>query len=151
MFGFRGQVPLGGRTALSTDDAAVVAAALVALDGWAAEVRLIPPTLDVGVDTDLVRLIPSSSGTDDHGRAEQPTRWILFTSGTTGEPKTISHTTASLTRTTVAGAGGDFVWGLFPMTPTEWRVYKCCSRDCAAGRPSSLPHRTGRWPIGPER
>ena len=113
VFGFRGQVPLGGRTALSTDDAAVVAAALVALDGWAAEVRLIPPTLDVGVDTDLVRLIPSSSGTDDHGRAEQPTRWILFTSGTTGEPKTISHTTASLTRTTVAGAGGDFVWGLF--------------------------------------
>ena len=100
-----------GRTALSTDDAAVVAAALVALDGWAAEVRLIPPTLDVGVDTDLVRLIPSSSGTDDHGRAEQPARWILFTSGTTGEPKTISHTTASLAPPLPAQA--ETSWGLF--------------------------------------
>ncbi len=37
---------------------------------------------------------------------------MLYTSGTTGEPKAISHSLASLTRTVVTGVSTPLVWGL---------------------------------------
>lgn len=57
---------------------------------------------------------PNASRTAVPTSAAEPqsTRWVLYTSGTTGEPKAISHTLPSLTRTVVAGAGGSYVWGL---------------------------------------
>jgi acyl-CoA synthetase (AMP-forming)/AMP-acid ligase II len=112
--GLRGQVPQGGVAALSTDDAAVVAAALTSLDGWASEVRLIPPCVDVPADiTDVATITPRMGGpTEDGESLPEATRWVLYTSGTTGAPKSISHTIQTLTRTVVAGKRGAFVWGL---------------------------------------
>lgn len=112
--GLREQVPAGGVANLSCKDAGVVACALTALDGWASEVRLIPPSTDTStgaVDLTVVAPTPAS----ERGPADPPadaTRWVLYTSGTTGEPKEISHTLESLTRTVVPGSGDSFVWGL---------------------------------------
>lgn len=100
---FRSQVERGGVLRLRSDDAAVIAAAVVALDGWAGEVHLVPSGLDVDV--------PESSTVS--GDAE-PTRWVLYTSGTTGVPKPIAHTLASLSRTVVRDGNdvSSMVWGL---------------------------------------
>lgn len=113
-YDLRSQVQAGGKAALSTDDAAVVAAALVVLDGWASEVRLIPPGVEPGfLPDDLTELHPrpGQSSASAKPAGDDPTRWILYTSGTTGEPKEISHTLSSLTRT-VAGHAATHVWGL---------------------------------------
>ncbi len=78
-------------------------AAIVSLDGWAGSVHLVPAGVDAG---DLDPLASSGDG--------EPTRWVLYTSGTTGTPKPISHTLASLSRTVVSeGANvSSMVWGL---------------------------------------
>lgn len=122
IWGLRDRVPAGGSAVLSTDDAAAVGSALIALDGWAAEVRLIPPGLQpASLPSDLVRVEPgrgasgaiaAATGGSSAATPAEPTRWVLYTSGTTGEPKAITHTLASLTRTVVAGSGHSFVWGL---------------------------------------
>ena len=46
-------------------------------------------------------------------RRRCPTRWVLATSGTTGQPKLVSHTLRSLTRTTKRDLerGSAFAWG----------------------------------------
>ena len=112
----RAQVEFGGSAALCTEDAAVVAAALVALDGWAGEVRLIPPTAPLeGLASEPGLVTPQlGSGRDPVHIADSAmdTRWVLYTSGTTGVPKAISHTLSSLTRTVVDAAGMGHVWGL---------------------------------------
>ena len=110
--GLRQQVTPGAIARLSTDDTGTVAAALIALDGWADEVQFVPP--DVEIDTDATPIAPQTRGDEAApvpARLAKPTRWRLFTSGTTGEPKAIVHTTASLTRTIVAGACDGYVWG----------------------------------------
>lgn len=118
-FGFRRQVPHGAASVLSTTDAAEVAAAFVSLDGWADEVHLLPPgTASDAVPADAVRLhadaAPRGSPPDagDVAGNNPATRWVLYTSGTTGTPKALGHTVASLARTVVTGAGSDYVWGL---------------------------------------
>lgn len=112
--GLRGQVPQGGVAAVRTDDAAVVAAALVALDGWAREVRLVPPGDAPPEALAGVTVVEPGGGSEAElvEPLPDPTRWVIYTSGTTGVPKAISHTVESLTRTVVAGSGGNYVWGL---------------------------------------
>jgi acyl-coenzyme A synthetase/AMP-(fatty) acid ligase len=111
----RSQVPRGGRAGLSTHDAAVVSAAVAALDGWATEVHLVPPGVTSSATPAGLTMLEPGGRNDGHGTsvdAEIATRWVLYTSGTTGEPKAISHTMASLSRTVVTGTGSSFVWGL---------------------------------------
>lgn len=113
VLGLRSQIARGGRARLSTGDAAVVAAALTALDGWASEVSLVPPDVSVPADDGVVMLEPLGSDVSSPTvSAPVATSWVLYTSGTTGEPKAISHTRSSLTRTVAAGIGGSYVWGL---------------------------------------
>jgi acyl-coenzyme A synthetase/AMP-(fatty) acid ligase len=101
--GLRSMVERGGVFHLRTDDAAVIAAASVALDGWAGEVHLVPAGVDVRG--------PSTAEAQHAGGGS--TRWVLYTSGTTGTPKPISHTLASLSRTVVRdGDTSSMVWGL---------------------------------------
>jgi acyl-coenzyme A synthetase/AMP-(fatty) acid ligase len=99
----RSQVERGGVLRLRTDDAAVIAAAVVALDGWAGEVHLVPSGFEVDVS--------GPSTVPDHAEL---TRWVLYTSGTTGIPKPVAHTLASLSRTVVRDGNdvSSMVWGL---------------------------------------
>lgn len=115
VLGLRSQVAFGGTAGLSTEDAAVVAAALSVLDGWASEVQLIPPGVSPTAAPDdmvMLRTASPTAGGASPERSLPSTRWVLYTSGTTGEPKAIAHTMSSLTRTVVAGTGESYVWGL---------------------------------------
>lgn len=115
-FGLRGLVPKGAGAVLSSSDAAVVLSALVALEGWADEVVLRPHDPASAVDGRLPILgAPTSRLSVDARGATPPirTRWVLLTSGTTGEPKRVGHRLESLARA-AAAAESDVgrVWGL---------------------------------------
>lgn len=109
----------GADIALRTDDAAVVASCLTSIDGRAAEVHLLPEGRSWEGTPIELELGPDGKG--GRGRLwirsgaghEGSTQWIVYTSGTTGEPKPVGHTLGSLTRTIVRGRRrGTFVWGL---------------------------------------
>lgn len=116
IYGLRGQVEQGGVASLHTDDATIVAAAIHVLDGWAGEVHLLPPALDVEVlPAGAIVLEPSRAGAAVAGDSSLAgeTMWIVYTSGTTGAPKAIAHTAATLSRTVVRSErSASFVWGL---------------------------------------
>ena len=105
--GLRALVPQGGSVRLSTNDAAEVAAAFIALDGWASTVELLSPDGDAADAGPLAGRVTDLGAT---GTGE--TQWTLFTSGTTGEPKRIAHTLESLSRGVRAEGGRDLIWGL---------------------------------------
>jgi acyl-CoA synthetase (AMP-forming)/AMP-acid ligase II len=140
----------GRRVALWPATALDLAYLLVALDGVAEAMLLVPPDLPLhqvaefgrraGADCLVVTHAPGASlqppavdlpcvgfsvnwdaaGTPQPGesavrtRAGFPaTRWIIPTSGTTGSPKLVSHTLATLTRTTrIDGDAPRQHWGL---------------------------------------
>jgi acyl-CoA synthetase (AMP-forming)/AMP-acid ligase II len=98
---------------------------MVALDGLAAGILL----SDVHLESSLLRDFEHIAGAtlrvdnDTFTALEKPenavheqsaTRWIIPTSGTTGTPKLVAHTWASLTRTMKAPttASADLRWGL---------------------------------------
>ena len=116
VFGLRRRVPRGGTAAVVGSGARMVAAALVALEGWAGRVELagslnpalVSPDAVVLRDTEILQdegiggsgdgvvTVPETAG---EGRAEAArTAWRLFSSGTTGAPKPTDHSFASLTR-----------------------------------------------------
>ncbi|MGY1749200.1 AMP-binding protein [Modestobacter sp. SYSU DS0511] len=105
-FGLRRRVPAGAVVVLRARRARTVAAALCALEGWAARVDLVGTLEPDDVPADAVHLDDTACDTPDpdpagpaDGTAPAVTRWRLFTSGTTGTPKPVEHTMASLTRT----------------------------------------------------
>jgi acyl-coenzyme A synthetase/AMP-(fatty) acid ligase len=130
----------GGKSVLiATTSQLTAVSTLVELDGVARRVILYPPDLSlhhVGfvVDCAAVDLIvsdrlpvrfqtidcvtPSGStkiaGNRDNG-LQHETEWILLTSGTTGRPKLVVHTLASLTGAIDTGhrQSGDVVWSTF--------------------------------------
>lgn len=119
----------GARVALRGLAPADLVHALVALDGVADAILLLPPSVDDATASDLMRgsrinAVVTASVTGLQGNvlaggetasSVGETRWILATSGTTGTPKLIEHTLRTLTRTfsRFEDRGGDFVWGLF--------------------------------------
>ncbi|HEX2748628.1 MAG TPA: AMP-binding protein, partial [Verrucomicrobiales bacterium] len=125
----RGEVPGGAGTcvALRQPDSFRTALWLAALDGWSTCVLLLPSSLDeaqveafcaqAGCGT-LLQLdpLPFLSSTEPVVIPDAPveTRWIIPTSGTTGTPKLVSHTMATLTRSTRQDKhkGLEFRWGL---------------------------------------
>jgi acyl-coenzyme A synthetase/AMP-(fatty) acid ligase len=135
-FGFRSQVGRSARATLRSDDAAVIAAALRVLEGWAAEVHLTPHGVAAAPGSVLLdaeqlvdHLIPGSSAET----SAEPTRWVLYTSGTTGEPKPIVHTLASLSRTVVRSeAAATLVWGLM-YDPNRMAGLQVVLQSLAAG------------------
>lgn len=99
----REAVSQNSSVALRTSSALNVAAAVIALDGWASSVHLIPPDVDPSIVTDGSLLIDEFLPKRRINSIEKPTgqitEWILYTSGTTGTPKSIRHTIESLSRT----------------------------------------------------
>lgn len=108
--GLRDLAPRGSSVRLSTSDAAEVAAAFIALEGWASDVHLQSPDADAPGSGSLAERMTVIS--ESTGGGDEPTRWLLSTSGTTGAPKQIGHTLESLSRGVRAEGGRDFTWGL---------------------------------------
>ena len=101
--------------------------ALVAFDGKVEAMLLLPASLDEEtverlvasagcthlMDTEGMHALPSCHAGATESDAEA-TQWLLATSGTTGTPKLICHTLASITRSVKRDKtkGACFVWGL---------------------------------------
>ena len=135
-----GAAPLTGRSVLvATRDQLAAALALIELDGVARRLIVCPPDtspehLPSIIATAGVDAIVSDCGHDDRPAVAlrvhcKPlvtpannvpidrcaTEWVLLTSGTTGAPKLLAHSFASLTAP-LGGSrrtGGDVVWGTF--------------------------------------
>jgi acyl-coenzyme A synthetase/AMP-(fatty) acid ligase len=132
---------LRGRSVLLLTRSQLTAAlALVQIDGIARRIVLCPPDLDLehipsitataAVDAIVSDVAPSAIGAANVGcfiqcspgitatqgvRGKQhSTEWILFTSGTSGVPKMVSHSLSSLAGAITAGAAGAaIVWSTF--------------------------------------
>jgi acyl-coenzyme A synthetase/AMP-(fatty) acid ligase len=132
---------LRGRSVLiGSADPFVVALALIELDGLARRMTLYPPDLALehlpyvmryaevdAVVSDGSFLSGASIGAAQHaicspalvprvdaGRERLPTEWILLTSGTTGRPKMVLHTLASLAGAIAASESpAEVIWGTF--------------------------------------
>jgi acyl-coenzyme A synthetase/AMP-(fatty) acid ligase len=113
------------------------AAALVELDGLARRVILYPPDLSLdhlgfvtgcaAVDVivsdrlssplDTIACVSPSIWTRSTGKRDRgvqhETEWVLLTSGTTGRPKLVVHTLASLTGAIKPGRASGVVWSTF--------------------------------------
>jgi acyl-coenzyme A synthetase/AMP-(fatty) acid ligase len=124
---------------LATMDQFTAAAALIQLDGLARRIVLYPPDLsrehlafvagiagaDVTVTDDLrsnaankrgLRCTPNIRESDAAPVTKNfpiETEWILLTSGTTGRPKLVQHTLASLTGAIEPKSEPDRVWSTF--------------------------------------
>lgn len=112
------------RVALCLRDPLALVRMLAALDGQVEAVLL----LSGGLAPDTVAALTAAAGctriVSDRAdlaalppatgprRPEVPTRWLMTTSGTTGLPKIVPHTLASLSRSTRAAKGAAPVWGL---------------------------------------
>lgn len=123
VLGLRGRVPRGGTAVVASGRASLVAAALVALEGWAGQVHLrgdveagpVPDGAVVVADDPEADLAVGAQATappvDLPGAVT--TSWVLHTSGTTGVPKAVRHTLASLSRTVrAAPEASPPTWGL---------------------------------------
>ena len=87
------------------ETASGIAASLVGLQGWARSVVFhhasVRPPREKHLDDSL-----------SNGQPPFDTRWVLYTSGTTGEPKPIFHTFGSLTKTVRPDPSHSRTWGL---------------------------------------
>ena len=123
----RSSVTAASRIALSWRSTWELMKALVAFDGKVEVMLLLPVSLDEETVERLVTsaecthrmnangiyALPSCNGEVTDSDVEA-TQWLLATSGTTGIPKLICHTLASITRTFKMDRtkGACFVWGL---------------------------------------
>lgn len=123
----RSSVPTASRIALSGLPAWELIRALVAFESKVEAILLLPVSLDDAtvdrlivsagcthlMDADGIYVLPNSQVGDTESDVEA-TQWLLATSGTTGTPKLICHTLASITRSVKRDRtkGACFVWGL---------------------------------------
>jgi len=131
--GIAGEAFRGRRVLLDIRDPRRLVAAVIALDGLARQVLILPGgseevrnqiAAQFGPDLRLVdgpapgslEACPGlSPGADGPAREEAwETEWVLSTSGTTGVPKLVAHNLRSLRRTAQARSdrAGAYVWGL---------------------------------------
>jgi acyl-coenzyme A synthetase/AMP-(fatty) acid ligase len=123
--------PLGGRAAalagrsvlIATRDPYASALALIGLDGIARRVIVGTPDLSAadlstiiataGVDAIVSDVQPLTAFEIPDSIFPIPTEWVLLTSGTSGSPKMIVHSLASLMAPINRIGSADVVWGTF--------------------------------------
>jgi acyl-CoA synthetase (AMP-forming)/AMP-acid ligase II len=117
----RDRVPHGDPTVVRSSRAVDVAVALRAYEGWASDVHLAGPL-------DIADPLPRAVS------ADSATRWHLYTSGTTGAPKAVAHTFASLARTVrpAPPSAEPRSWGLL-YTPTRMAGIQVIVHSLAGG------------------
>lgn len=141
-FRLRAEVPRGGIVTLLAHRARTVAAAVVALDGWAARVDLVgsldgassPEESPVVLDDESVASALRENPTSAAVERVADTRWRLFTSGTTGDPKPVDHSLSSLSRTVRSSpaTGIPRRWGLL-YEPTRMAGIQVVLQSLIAG------------------
>ncbi|MCP5412133.1 MAG: AMP-binding protein [Alphaproteobacteria bacterium] len=124
----------GASVLLRTHSQLAAALGLIALDGVARRIVIAPPDVKAGHLASVIARadVEAVMGEDESlaiegarfvpldlsavALAEGPqvvTEWVLFTSGTTGEPKMVAHTLAGLTGAIQPAAAADITWGTF--------------------------------------
>lgn len=126
--------------------------ALVAFDGLTAAILLLPTSVNEDTRNELIAAagcthlltpecqISSLQSPTFTERRTGATRWLLTTSGTTGSPKLIGHTLASLTRTVKndISTGSRFHWGLL-YDPNRFAGLQVVLQALFAGSSLTLP------------
>ena len=145
--------PRGVRIALTGLGPVEFIKSILAYDGIAESLLLIPASLGDNEKLDLMynagcthRLgigeeNPVSLGvTPNESACFGPTHWLLATSGTTGKPKLIEHTFASLTRTLKRDLrrGSEYHWGLL-YDPNRFAGLQVVLQALLAGSCLTLP------------
>jgi acyl-CoA synthetase (AMP-forming)/AMP-acid ligase II len=104
-FGLRGFIKKNSKVVLRTNSAIEVLAVLFALNGWAESVTIAP--LDYEVEKSTAPWVYLSNFAKKERKNPQithtsevqvETQWVLYTSGTTGKPKAVTHSFSNLTR-----------------------------------------------------
>jgi acyl-coenzyme A synthetase/AMP-(fatty) acid ligase len=137
VLGGRGQEFYGRSVVVATTEQLTAIATLIELDGLARRIVLYPPDLPlehlsfvakiaeadavisdrIETEPDIALSVPSSGLVPCvHDRSsQQHTEWVLLTSGTTGNPKLVVHTLASLTGAIEPGtpAASGVTWSTF--------------------------------------
>lgn len=141
-FRLRAEVPRGAIVTLRARRARSVAAAVVALDGWAARVDLVgsldlassPGKSSVLMDDESIASTLAGPAASSPRERVADTRWRLFTSGTTGAPKPVDHSLSSLSRTvrSSSSTANPRRWGLL-YEPTRMAGIQVVLQSLLAG------------------
>lgn len=143
----------GARVALSGFPPQELIESLIALDGVAAAILLLPDSLSERQQTQLIEDAGCTVVIDPRQQQHRilaephkakatatPTEWIFATSGTTTDPKLISHTLAGLTRTVMRDTkrGELYTWGLV-YDPVRFAGLQVVLQSLLAGSRLALP------------
>jgi acyl-CoA synthetase (AMP-forming)/AMP-acid ligase II len=148
--------PLCGQTVtLRFTDPIKFVEGLIGLDGWASGILLCDARIDAGLlnrfEADAQAAWRLEAGTARpirdvaavQGAGKESTRWIIPTSGTTGEPKLVSHTLTSLCRTVKSrsSAAESLTWGLW-YEPTRFAGLQVLLQALGGGGNVVVPSQT---------
>lgn len=146
-------MPPGCRVALVGLAPAELIKAIVAFDGIADALLLLPAALEAEARAALINAaacthrlnnganeLVAVTTVDTPLPVGKPTQWLLATSGTTGAPKLIGHSLATLSRTVRRDSlrGGEFIWGLL-YDPCRFAGMQVVLQSLISGSRLALP------------